>query len=140
MAEVAGTVVGVISLSLQLYDKLSKYANGVKDADTKAAQILAEMDNLADLLEELEAITSRVTTNRPATLTKQGICECARAIAMVRSKVGDDGSPGSRPWAKLRKTVRRLAYPFKEADIVYWKDVLSYVQQHLNTALLALLM
>lgn len=139
MAEVAGTVIGVISLSFQLFDKLSKYTNGVKDANTKAEQILTEMDDLADLLEQLETVTNKATTNKSAALVKHGICECARAIGMVKSKFGDNNLPTSRPWDKLRKTVRRLVYPFKEADIKYWKDVLGYVHQNLNTALLALL-
>ncbi|KAF2822963.1 hypothetical protein CC86DRAFT_423034 [Ophiobolus disseminans] len=131
MADVAGTVIGVISLSIQLFDKLSKYTNGVKDANTKAEQILIEMDDLADLLEQLETVTNKITMNNSTALAKRGICQCARAIDMVKAKLGDNNLPTSRPWAKFRKTVRRLAYPFEEADIKYWKDVLAYRQGEL---------
>jgi hypothetical protein len=140
MAEVAGTVVGVISLSIQLFDNLSRYTNGVKDAKTKAEQILSEVEDLANLLEELETITNTVIAGRPMSSVKRGICQCAHAMDMVKSKLGVDATAKTKSWAKLRRTYGRLMYPFKEADIKHWKDVLSSIQQYLNTALLALLM
>jgi len=140
MAEVAGAVVVVISLSIQIFDKLSKYTSADKDATTNAEQILAEMEYLADLLEELEAITNRDCGDEPAISAKRGICQCAYAIEQVKLKLGGDKPGCAKPWAKLTNTFQRLMFPFKKADIKYWKDVLSYIQQHLNTALLALLM
>ncbi|KAH4911197.1 hypothetical protein HBI80_022340 [Parastagonospora nodorum] len=140
MAEVAGTIFGVISLSIQIFDKVSKYTSAVKDAKTKAEQILAEMEYLADLLEELESITKRACADKSATSAKRGVYQCAQAIEMVKLKLGGDKPVCAKPWAKLKNTFRRLMFPFKEADIKYWKDVLSYIQQHLQTALFALLL
>ncbi|KAI4620129.1 hypothetical protein J4E80_004655 [Alternaria sp. BMP 0032] len=56
MAEVAGTIVGVISLSLQLYDKLSEYRNGVKNAKKKGEQITRELDTLVNLSKASAAV------------------------------------------------------------------------------------
>jgi len=33
---------------------------------------------------------------------------------------------------------RRLSYPFKQEDILYWRDVLKDIHQDLHTALLTL--
>ncbi|EAT88291.1 hypothetical protein SNOG_04531 [Parastagonospora nodorum SN15] len=125
MAEVAGTIFDVISLSIQIFDKVSKYTSAVKDAKTKAEQILAEMEYLADLLEELESITNRACADNSATSAKRGVYQCAQAIEIVKLKLGGDKPVCAKPWAKLKNTFRRLMFPFKEADIKYWKDVLS---------------
>ncbi|KAH5281913.1 hypothetical protein HBI71_003440 [Parastagonospora nodorum] len=140
MAEVAGTIFGFISLSIQIFDKVSKYTSAVKDAKTKAEQILAEMEYVADLLEELEPITNRACADKSATSAKRGVYQCAQAIEMVKLKLGGDKPVCAKPWTKFKNTFRRLMFPFKEADIKYWKDVLSYIQQHLQTALFALLL
>jgi uncharacterized phage infection (PIP) family protein YhgE len=66
MAEVAGTIIGVISLSIQLFDKLSKYTNSVKDARKKAEQITHELDTLVNLLKSLETIVTDSTLLRPS--------------------------------------------------------------------------
>ncbi|KAI4924389.1 uncharacterized protein J4E92_007470 [Alternaria infectoria] len=121
MAEVAGTIVGVISLSLQLYDKLSEYTNGVKDARKKAEQITRELDTLVDLLEHLETATSRMDPTTPIALVKAIIQQCALSIESIRTKVGDDtpSTSSSRFSTQSRKVIKRLAYPFKESDIKY---------------------
>jgi hypothetical protein len=140
MAEVAGTIFGVISRSIQLFDKFSNYTNSVKDARTKAEQITGELDRLVDLLEHLNFIVSKLGATTTVALTKVSIQECARAIEAIRARVGAaHQTTASRGfWACSRKTIKRLAFPFKEADIKYWKDVLSSIQQKLQTALLAL--
>jgi hypothetical protein len=77
MAEIAGTIFGVISLSIQLIEKFSKYTNSVKDAITKAEHIRGELDRLVDLLEHLESMISKLDPTTPAALTKVNIQECA---------------------------------------------------------------
>lgn len=97
MVEVAGTVVGVISLSIQIFDKLSKYTSAVKDAKIRAEQILGELEYLADLLEELYAITNRACADNSGTSAKRAICQCAHAIEMVKMKLGGDKPVCSKP-------------------------------------------
>ena len=139
MAEVAGTIVGVISLSLQLYDKLSEYTNGVKDAKKKAEQITRELDTLVNLLENLETIITRLDTTTAIALTKTSIQECARAIATIRTRLEDaiPATSSGRLWTRSRNVIKRLAYPFQESDIKYWKEVLSSIRENLQIAMLA---
>jgi hypothetical protein len=138
MAEVAGTIFGVISLSIQLFEKLNTYTNSVKDARTKAEQITSELDTLVNLLENLETIISRLDPTTSTALTRNSIQECARAIEVIRSRLGDvPPVKGSvRFWTRSGNVIKRLTYPFKENDIKYWKDVLASIQQSLQTALL----
>ncbi|RYO41136.1 hypothetical protein AA0111_g1172 [Alternaria arborescens] len=138
MAEVAGTIFGVISLSIQLFEKLNTYTNSVKDARTKAEQITSELDTLVNLLENLETIISRLDPTTSTALTRNSIQECARAIEVIRSRFGDvPPVKGSvRFWTRSENVIKRLTYPFKENDIKYWKDVLASIQQSLQTALL----
>jgi hypothetical protein len=140
MAEVTGTIVGVISLSLQLYDKISEYTNSVKDAKTKAEQITRELDTLVDLLEYLETATSRMDPTTPIALVKAIIQQCALSIESIRTRVGNSApaTSSSRFSAQSRKVINRLAYPFKESDIKYWRDALSSIRQNLQIALQAL--
>ncbi|CAN9085026.1 unnamed protein product [Alternaria alternata] len=139
MAEVAGTIFGVISLSIQLFDKLNTYTNSIKDARTKAEQITGELDTLVNLLENLETIISRLDPTTSTALTRNSIQECAKAIDVIRSRLGDvlPAKGSIRFWTRSRNVIKRLAFPFKESDIKYWKDVLASIQQSLQTALLA---
>ncbi|CAN9090738.1 unnamed protein product [Alternaria alternata] len=124
MAEVAGTIFGVISLSIQLFDKLNTYTNSIKDARTKAEQITGELDTLVNLLENLETIISRLDPTTSTALTRNSIQECAKAIDVIRSRLGDvlPAKGSIRFWTRSRNVIKRLAFPFKESDIKYWKD------------------
>jgi hypothetical protein len=139
MAEVAGTIFGVISLSIQLFDKFSQYTNSVRDAKKKAEHITRDLDILVNLLENLETIISRLDTTTAVALTRHSIHECARAIDTIRAKLGDalPAKGSGRLWSRSRNAIKRLAYPFKEGEIKYWKEVLNSIQQSLQIALLA---
>ncbi|PSN60720.1 hypothetical protein BS50DRAFT_449097, partial [Corynespora cassiicola Philippines] len=131
MAEIAGSIVGIISLSIQLYDKLNKYANGVKDAKDKAEQITAELYRFSDLLEELEVIISNLNPTARVNSTRIGITACADAIDKVKEKLnGKTPSGGSKTPIKLKSLLKRLSFPFRESDINYWKDTLNSIQLH----------
>jgi hypothetical protein len=118
MAEVAGTIFGVISLSIQLFEKLNTYTNSVKDARTKAEQITSELDTLVNLLENLETIISTLDPTTSTALTRNSIQECARAIEVIRSRLGDvPPVKGSvRFWTRSGNVIKRLTYPFKENE------------------------
>ncbi|KAH8632632.1 hypothetical protein IG631_11266 [Alternaria alternata] len=137
---ITGSAVGVVSLAIQLCKGLEWYVSGVKDAKNKAEQIAAEVEELANLLELLESIVAKVDPSHTVTATRTGIKSCADAIATIRKKLkpGDQASDGGIK-SSLKRLGKRLAFPFKEADITYWKDVLNSVQQSLQTALIALL-
>ena len=90
-------------------------------------------------LENLETIISKLVTTTAIALTKTSIHECARAIETIRARLGDaiPETSSGRFWSRSRSAIKRLAYPFKEGDINYWKEVLISIQQSLQIAMLA---
>ncbi|KAI4653234.1 uncharacterized protein J4E79_008748 [Alternaria viburni] len=136
---ITGSAVGVVSLAIQVCKGLEWYLSGVKEAKNKAEQIAAETEELANLLEQLESVIGKVDPSQSVSATRTGIVSCANAIATIRKKLKpDDQAANSGIKSSLKRLTKRLAFPFKEADITYWKDVLSTIQQSLQTALLAL--
>ncbi|KAH7399645.1 hypothetical protein BKA66DRAFT_437177 [Pyrenochaeta sp. MPI-SDFR-AT-0127] len=136
----SGSAVGVVSLSIQICKGLVWYIDGVKDAKDKAEQISTEVDKLRDLLELLESIVSNVDKTPSAVAARYGVISCADAINTIKSKLGTAGPASSnKPQSGFKTLMRRLSFPFKEADIRYWKEVLHAIENSLQTALLALL-
>jgi len=136
---ITGSAVGVVSLAIQVCKGLEWYLSGVKEAKNKAEQIAAETEEIANLLERLESVIGEVDPSKSVSATRTGIVSCANAIATIRNKLKpDDQAANGGIKSSLKRLTKRLAFPFKEADIKYWKDVLNTIQQSLQTALLAL--
>ncbi|CAN9375290.1 unnamed protein product [Alternaria sp. RS040] len=136
---VTGSAVGVVSLAIQLCKGLERYVSGVKDAKDKAEKIAADTEELTNLLELLETIVAKVDPSQSVSTTLTGIASCAEAIATIRKKLKlDDQAANGGIKSSLKRLGKRMAFPFKEAEIEYWKGVLNTIQQSLQTALLAL--
>jgi hypothetical protein len=138
---VAGTAVGIISLGIQTCKGIVWYIDTAKDAKEKAERLRLEVEQLADILESLENTVTQAGVSSTATLTvtSTGISACASALEQIKERLGTRSSIGqSRIKTRVQIIKERLSYPFKEGDLVYWKNALDHVQQHLQTALLAL--
>jgi hypothetical protein len=136
---ITGSAVGVVSLAIQLCKGLEWYVSGVKDAKDKAEKIAADTEELTNLLELLETIVAKVDPSQSVSTTLTGITSCAEAIATIRKKLKlDNQAVDGGIKSSLRRLGKRMAFPFKEAEIEYWKGVLNTIQQSLQTALLAL--
>jgi hypothetical protein len=139
----AGTAVGIISLSIQICKGTIWYIDTAKDAKEKAQHIRDEVDRLAKILESLETTVTQAGLSSTSTLTVtySGISACASALEQIKKRLGTHSSSGhSCTRTRIQIIKERLSYPFKEGELVYWKNALDHVQQHLQTALLALLM
>jgi hypothetical protein len=138
---IAGSAVGVISLSITICQGLISYIDTAKDAEARTSQISARLDSLADELERLQGVVNALRSSPCASSLGSVIMACATAIENIRKKLGKLSTPhgGATPIReRFRDIKRRLLYPFKQEDIIYWKDVLRDVQQDLQTALLTL--
>ena len=125
---ITGSAVGVVSLAIQVCKGLEWYLSGVKEAKNKAEQIAAETEELANLLERLESVIGKVDPSQSVSATRTGIVSCANAIATIRKKLKpDDQAANGGIKSSLKRLTKRLAFPFKEADIKYWKDVLNTI-------------
>ncbi|CAI9627641.1 unnamed protein product [Alternaria burnsii] len=138
---ITGSAVGVVSLAIQLCKGLEWYVSGVKDAKDKAEKIAANTEELTNLLELLETIVAKVDPSQSVSTTLTGIASCAEAIATIRKKLKlDDQAANGGIKSSLKRLGKRMAFPFKEAEVEYWKGVLNTIQQSLQTALLALVL
>jgi hypothetical protein len=140
---VAGTAVGIISLGIQTCKGIVWYIDTAKDAKEKAERLRREVEQLADILESLETTVTQADLSSTSTLTvtHSGISACASALEQIKKRLDTPSSLGqSRIKTRIQVIKARLSYPFKEGDLVYWKNALDHVQQHLQTALLALQM
>ena len=137
---ITGSAVGVVSLAIQLCKGLEWYVSGVKDAKDKAGKIAADTEELTNLLELLEIIVAKVDPSQSVSTTLTGIASCADAIATIRKKLKpDDLASDGKIKVSLKRLGKRMAFPFKEAEIEYWKGVLNTIHQGLQTALCALI-
>jgi hypothetical protein len=140
---VTGSAVGIISLGIQTCKGIVWYIDTAKDANEKAERLRREVEQLADILESLETTVTQAGLSPTSTLTVtySGISACASALEQIKERLGTRSSIGqSRIRTRIRVIKERLSYPFKEGELVYWKNALDHVQQHLQTALLALQM
>lgn len=117
------------------------YIGDVKDAKEKTTQIYRQMDELAAHLERLESILSKMEPNAYVAGTEEGIIACAEAIKKIRDKLGwDMSASGTKIRMQWRAMKQKLWYTFKKGDIAYARGVIEFIEQNLQTALLALIL
>ncbi|KAF2849139.1 hypothetical protein T440DRAFT_427315 [Plenodomus tracheiphilus IPT5] len=138
MAEIAGTIVGIVSLSIQTCQGLIWYIDGVKSAKSKAEQIFSETERLANLLELLDSTIGKLDATECVATDRTGITACADALRSIRKTAGQNGTSGSQSRVNFKTLGKRLAAPFKEADMKYKKEVINSIHMSLQTALHAL--
>ena len=143
MADVASSVVGIISLGLQVCQGLSWYIGHVKDEETEVSQISDRLDNLANILENLTNVLAKIESTTGSSsdtsnfLANVGIQACSTALSNIREKLQ---VPSGNKMQGFRKAVKywksRLSYPFRREDLMFLKQMVESVQLNLNTALL----
>lgn len=138
---VAGTAVGIVSLGIQLCEKLGTYASNVKDAKIKVEQAGADMDMLANYLELLETVVVRLDPNACTEGTRVGIQACANALDKIKKELQKASIKGNQTFRQQMQDVKqRLMYHFREGKIEYCKRIVESVQRNLQVALAALQM
>ena len=117
------------------------YIGDMKDAKERTIQISRQMDELAAHLERLESLLSKMKPSAHIAGVEEGIIACAEAIQKIKDKLGWDASAGGitfrMQWKDLKQ---KLWYNFKKGDIAYARGVIEFVEQNLQTALLALIL
>ena len=137
---VAGSAVGVVSLGITACKSLIWYIDNAKDAEDRASQISDRLDSLASHLELLQTIVEKFGPSQCVSATTSAITACATAIEEIRKRLGKLGKPKGTSGIReqINDMKRRLSYPFKQEDILYWRDILKDIHQDLHTALLTL--
>ncbi|KAF1844398.1 uncharacterized protein K460DRAFT_369266 [Cucurbitaria berberidis CBS 394.84] len=139
MAEIAGTAVGIVSLSIQICERLVWYTNNVKDAREKAENLRTGLNQLSDVLEALEACIDRLRGPVLVTAARDSVIACANAMETIKNKLGSCSTSNK---SKLRigmgRLATRLIFLFKESDVLYLRGMVSDILQTWQVALHAL--
>ena len=137
---VAGSVVGIVSLGIQLTQGLLKYYGSWKDQDNDISDMCASLDSLQRTL----TILSK-TIQPPARFgmsIKDSVEKHVNRIHSALERLKDElrkvqgtesPKPGSR--SAMRRHVRRALYPFREETLSKIRRVVFEARSNLDLAL-----
>lgn len=140
MAEVAGTVVGVISLGIQVIQGLVDYYTAYKGQEAQSAQTLKRLGHLLNVLK----ILREQTTNRKFRPDEQSllntiersVCDCEVLINELQQETEKfTKTPSADIKAVARTAGRRLAYPFRQSTLQKLDEDVDEICANLNLTL-----
>lgn len=135
---VAGSVVGIVSLGIQVTQGLLKYYGSWKDQDSDISDMCASLDSLWETLKILSN-----TIQPPARFDKaikDSVEENVNCTDGAMGRHNDElknvkDTESTMSGARMRRHVRRLLYPFREETLSKIRRFISEARQNLDLAL-----
>jgi hypothetical protein len=137
---VAGNVIGIVSLGIQITQGLLKYYESWKDQDNDISNMCASLDSLSETLKILSK-----TIHPPARFddttkdsVEKNVNRTDGAVGKLKGELGkiQDTEPiQSGVRSTMRRHVRRALYPFIEETLSKIKRFVSEARQNLDFAL-----
>lgn len=141
MAELAGTVVGVISLGIQVVQGLVDYYTAYEDHESDSARTVKRLGHLLTTLEILrKQLASRTFQPDEQSLLdtiERSVCDCEDLIHELQREA-DKFTSTKTPatvGAVARTAGRRLAYPFRQSTLQKLDDDIDEICASLTLAL-----
>ena len=141
MAELAtvGSVVGLISLSIQSCQGLTSYYSAWRSYDEQISQTYRNINELKVTCENLERELQRITRDQEAVVQQivRLIASCQDGIKSLRHALDQCQStqtPNSLT-AKIKIHRDKALYPFRKQTLGTLKDTVHDIQTNLHTAL-----
>ena len=137
---VAGSVVGIVSLGIQLTQGLLKYYGSWKDQDSDISDMCASLDSLQRTLTILSKTIqppARFSMSIKDSLEKN-VNRINGALEKLKDELGKiQGTESPKPGARsaMRRHVRRALYPFREETLSKIQRVVSEACSNLDLAL-----
>ncbi|KAF6787616.1 hypothetical protein CSOJ01_15186 [Colletotrichum sojae] len=136
----AGSVVGVISLGLQVTQMLLRYYTDVKDQPSDTHKTLQKVNKLKTLLNLMQAELKPTPSDQILTdkvIDCMEVCrECLRELEEAAEKFSETSTTSKRSFrAAARVLRRRLAYPFKRGTLIKLDEEIDDAIECLNLAL-----
>jgi hypothetical protein len=128
---IGGSVVGVVSLTIEACKGIVWYTTNVKEAKDKTSKVREQMESLADLLEVLETVIGQRDPTTCSESVRTEIIACKDALTKIKDKLPIQTYNGKN----LQRLKYRLLFPFKQDGILWCKEVAESIQLNLNTAL-----
>ncbi|KAK1982555.1 hypothetical protein LZ30DRAFT_717128 [Colletotrichum cereale] len=137
---VTGSVVGIISLGLQVTQSLYNYYAAIDSQDSDVTHTARKLDNLLEILNCLKARLDGRKVKVDGTHVLEGIkstieqCEeCIQELQDESRKFERTPVGGIR--TAIRATGRRLAYPFRQSTLQKLDEDIDELVTHLSLAL-----
>jgi len=137
---VAGSVVGIVSLGIQVTEGLLKYYESWKDQDQDISDMCVSLESLLGTLMILsETIQPPAKFARSVTENvEKNINSIKQAVNRLSDELGHAlslGLPNQGTRALMRRHIRRALYPFKEETLQKLQQVISEARSNLDLAL-----
>ncbi|EQB50936.1 hypothetical protein CGLO_09582 [Colletotrichum gloeosporioides Cg-14] len=142
MAELLGTVVGVVSLGLQVCSGITKYLDGIKGHKDEIASASRLCLSLQGAVDQIQAMRNNIATASRGhdTAIEQAMMAANAELEVLRMfvddiRVNEDPSKSISEWIKDR--TNRVAYPFRRGHLDRLESQLSEANNALQSAIQA---
>ncbi|KAF6817886.1 hypothetical protein CPLU01_13460 [Colletotrichum plurivorum] len=145
MAEVLGTVVGVVSLGIQLSSGIMTYLDGIQCREEDIDSTKRRCRSMEALLKEMESLRLRLPpptalTNTNGTALEESMTSAKAELSLLAdfmAKISPSDALPSPKTAikKLREQKRKLLYPFRRDHLDHLDSRLEAANTTLRAAL-----
>ncbi|RYP18310.1 hypothetical protein DL765_004030 [Monosporascus sp. GIB2] len=137
---VAGSVVGIISLGLQVTQYLFDYYTAVKHQHSSVAHTTQRLERLLGILQSLrhqvDGRTYRADEQRLLCNIGSSVQQCEECIRELEDEVNKfKQKSADSVQAAVRITARRVAYPFRQSTLQKLDEDIDEIVAHLSLAL-----
>ncbi|KAI0448414.1 hypothetical protein F5B21DRAFT_497590 [Xylaria acuta] len=137
---VAGLIVSVISVGIEVTGSLSNYLDAVKAREEELRSAKRQATDMAGLLSTIKDLIPQVESSSPASATTIGhhVKSCDTELRDLRALLSELLQPvpsGSGIRLKVAETKMKLTYPFNRSHVSRLEGRLSKVNSTLQTAL-----
>ncbi|CAI0649059.1 unnamed protein product [Colletotrichum noveboracense] len=140
MAELLGTVVGVVSLGLQVCSGITIYLDGIKGHKDEIASASRLCQSLQGAVDQIQAMRNNIATasRDHDTAIEQAMMSANAELAVLRTfvdevRVNEDPSKSISEWIKDR--TNRVTYPFRRGYLDRLESQLSEANNALQSAI-----
>lgn len=139
MAEVLGTTVGVISLTIQLYDIISKHVENFKTRDHQVGAILRRLQSIKETLQSIESVGYSFENKHPEASNEVSaqVRACQEELKGMSELVHEFAPEGLPPdtKGKMKEVAKRIKFSFNRDAIEKLDLRLDKAQHALSMAM-----
>lgn len=133
-----GTVVGVVSLGLQVHKSLKEYLDAFKSRDKRVDQALIRLKLLQQSLKIIESITPSLENEyqEPTGAVMSSLREAQADLQALRDKLQKNKPlDPTNLIEKVKEKKKKLAFPFRISDLDKLESTLDKIVKNLSIAM-----
>ncbi|KAF9874770.1 hypothetical protein CkaCkLH20_07907 [Colletotrichum karsti] len=135
-----GTVVGVVSLSLQVFEYVHTYVDALQGRKEDLASTTRHCETMHRLLEQTKTLQEKYSTspNLSSVAVKQAVSATVTEMTLLRdlvAKIAPDHSQPKSIAGRLDKQKQRMLYPFRRPHLEQLDERLARANEALQSTL-----